>query len=147
MKKVFVLALAILALLLPLGAQTVESNLVDAVSLYSNGQYAKAQRILQTLSVASPESDAVWYYLAQTQLMQNDMPGAEASLEKAVGLDSQFVDQYFTNTPATLGGRGLHDVEADSRYHHDQAFLNPIQTGLASVGRHKFRTGDGLEFA
>ena len=45
MKKVFVLALAILALLLPLGAQTVESNLVDAVSLYSNGQYAKAQRI------------------------------------------------------------------------------------------------------
>ncbi len=88
MKKVFVLALAILALMLPLGAQTVESNLVDAVSLYSNGQYAKAQRILQTLSVASPDSDAVWYYLAQTQLMQNDMPGAEASLEKAVGLDS-----------------------------------------------------------
>jgi len=88
MKKVFVLALAILALLLPLRAQTVESNLVDAVSLYSNGQYAKAQRILQTLSVASPESDAVWYYLAQTQLRLNDMQGAEASLEKAVALDS-----------------------------------------------------------
>ena len=88
MKKVFVLALAILALLLPLRAQKVESNLVDAVSLYSNGQYAKAQRILQTLSVASPESDAVWYYLAQTQLRQKDISGAEASLEKAVALDS-----------------------------------------------------------
>ena len=86
MKKAIVSALAILALLLPLRAQTVESNLVDAVSLYSNGQYAKAQRILQTLSVASPESDAVWYYLAQTQLRQKDISGAEASLEKAVAL-------------------------------------------------------------
>ena len=88
MKKAIALALAILAFLLPLRAQTVESNLVDAVSLYTNGQYAKAQRILQTLSVASPESDAVWYYLAQTQLGLKDLPGAEASLEKAVALDS-----------------------------------------------------------
>ncbi|MBR4735568.1 MAG: tetratricopeptide repeat protein [Bacteroidales bacterium] len=87
MKKAIALALAILALLLPLRAQTVESNLVDAVSLYSNGQYAKAQRILQTLCVASPESDAVWYYLAQTQLRLNDMEGAEVSLQKAVALD------------------------------------------------------------
>ena len=88
MKKAIVSALAILALLLPLRAQTVESNLVDAVSLYSNGQYAKAQRILQTLSVASPESDAVWYYLAQTQLAQNNLEGAQGSLERAIQLDS-----------------------------------------------------------
>lgn len=88
MKKAIVSALAILAFLLPLRAQTVESNLVDAVSLYSNGQYAKAQRILQTLSVASPESDAVWYYLAQTQLAQNKLDEAQGSLEKAVALDS-----------------------------------------------------------
>lgn len=88
MKKVIVSAMAILALLLPLGAQTVESNLVDAVSLYSNGDVTNAGRILQTLSVSSPESDAVWYYLAQTQLRQGDMAGAEASLEKAVALDS-----------------------------------------------------------
>jgi tetratricopeptide (TPR) repeat protein len=88
MKKAIVSALAILAFLLPLRAQTVESNLVDAVSLYSNGQYAKAQRILQTLSVASPESDAVWYYLAQTQLAQNSLDAAQSSLEKAVALDS-----------------------------------------------------------
>ena len=88
MKKAIVSALAFLALLLPLRAQTVESNLVDAVSLYSNGQYAQARRLLQTLSVAAPENDAVWYYLAQTQLRQNDTDGAGASLEKAVALDS-----------------------------------------------------------
>ena len=68
-----------------------------------------------------------------------------AQLFEAVGLDAQFVDQYFTNTPATLGGKGLHDVEADSRYRHDQAFLNPIQAGLTSIGRHKLRTGEGAE--
>ena len=88
MKKAIVSALAILALLLPLRAQTVESNLVDAVSLYSNGEFEKAGRILGTLSVASPESDAVWYYLAQTQLRQKQMDAARASLEKAVALDS-----------------------------------------------------------
>ncbi len=68
-----------------------------------------------------------------------------AQLFEAVGLDGQFVDQYFTNTPCSLGGRGLHDVESDSRYHHDQAFRNPLHAGLASVGRHKLRTGEGAE--
>ena len=88
MKKAVALALAIWSLLLPLRAQTVESNLVDAVSLYSNGQYAKAQRLLQTLSVASPESDAVWYYLALCQLGQDNDQDALSSMEKAVALDS-----------------------------------------------------------
>ena len=68
-----------------------------------------------------------------------------AQLFEAVGLDGQFVDQYFTNTPATLGGKGLHDVEADSRYHHDAAYANTLQNGLTSVGRHKLRTGTGAE--
>ena len=68
-----------------------------------------------------------------------------AQLFEAVGLDRQFIDQYFTNTPCSLGGKGLHDAEADSRYHHDQAFLNPVQAGLTSVGRHKLRTGEGAE--
>ncbi len=64
-----------------------------------------------------------------------------AQLFEAVGLDAQFVEQYFTNTPCVLGGKGLHDVEADSRFYHDEAFLNPIQAGLPSIGRHKLRTG------
>ncbi|MDO4866635.1 MAG: glutamate synthase-related protein [Clostridia bacterium] len=68
-----------------------------------------------------------------------------AQLFEAVGLDAQFVDQYFTNTPATLGGRGLHDVEADSRFHHNAAYADPLKSGLTSVGRHKLRTGEGAE--
>ena len=68
-----------------------------------------------------------------------------AQLFEAVGLDGQFVDQYFTNTPCALGGKGLHDVEADSRYHHDAAYADPLQAGLTSVGRHKLRTGEGAE--
>ncbi len=76
-----------------------------------------------------------------------------AQLFEAVGLDGQFVDQFFTNTPVALGGKGLHDVEADSRYYHDQAFMqseagpsgNPVQNGLTSVGRHKLRTGPEAE--
>jgi len=68
-----------------------------------------------------------------------------AQLFEAIGLDRQFVDQYFTNTPCFLGGKGLHDVEADSRFHHDAAFADPLQNGLDSIGRHKLRTGPRAE--
>ncbi len=68
-----------------------------------------------------------------------------AQLFEAVGLDGQFVDRYFTNTPRTLGGKGLHDVEADSRRWHEAAFANPIQAGLPSVGRHRLRKGPEAE--
>ena len=68
-----------------------------------------------------------------------------AQLFEAVGLDRQFVDQYFTNTPVALGGRNLSEVEADSRYHHDRAFGDPLGQGLSSVGRHKLRTGPQAE--
>ena len=69
-------------------AQSVEGNLIDAVTLYGNGQYAQAGKILQTLSVAAPEDDALWYYLAQTQLQAKEYDAAERSLLKAVALDS-----------------------------------------------------------
>ena len=65
-----------------------ERNLIDAVTLYGNGQYAQAGTLLQTLSVAAPEDDAVWYYLAQTQLQAKETEAAEQSLRKAVALDS-----------------------------------------------------------
>ncbi len=61
--------------------------MVDAVQLYSDGQTARAQAILKTLSVAAPENDGVWYYLALTQTVSNDLDGAEESLRKAVSLD------------------------------------------------------------
>ena len=68
-----------------------------------------------------------------------------AQLFEAVGLDQQFVERCFTNTPCALGGKGLHDVETDSRFWHDEAFLDPVQAGLPSVGRHKLRAGEGAE--
>ena len=88
MKKT-VLALA-LFLLVPVVAlaQSLESNLIDAVTLYGNGQYTRARDILHSLSVAAPENDAVWYYLAQTQWQTSDKEAAEASLKKAIALDS-----------------------------------------------------------
>ena len=88
MKKT-VLALA-LFLLVPVVAlaQSLESNLIDAVTLYGNGQYTRARDILHSLSVAAPENDAVWYYLAQTQWQTSDKEAAETSLKKAIALDS-----------------------------------------------------------
>ena len=48
-----VLALA-LFFLIPVGAlaQSLESNLIDAVTLFGNGQYQRARDILQTLATA-----------------------------------------------------------------------------------------------
>ena len=69
-------------------AQSVEANLVDAVQLYSDGKIKQARELLQTLSVAAPDNDAVWYYLALTQTVSDDLDNAEASLGKAVALDS-----------------------------------------------------------
>ncbi|MBO7385363.1 MAG: glutamate synthase large subunit [Clostridia bacterium] len=68
-----------------------------------------------------------------------------AQLFEAVGLDAQFVEKWFTNTPCSLGGVGLSEVEADSRHYHGAAFLDPINAGLPSVGRHKLRTGPEAE--
>ena len=68
-----------------------------------------------------------------------------AQLFEAVGLDGQFVEKYFTNTPCTLGGKGLHDVEEGSRFYHRAAFESAVERGLPSVGRHRLRTGEGAE--
>ncbi len=67
-----------------------------------------------------------------------------AQLFEAVGLDGQFVDTYFTNTPHALGGADLGTVEADSRFHHAAAFAMP-GAGLPSIGVHRLRTGEGAE--
>ena len=68
-----------------------------------------------------------------------------AQLFEAVGLDDAFVEQFFTNTPHSLGGTDLNRVEADSRFHHRAAFANPLSSGLPAVGIHKLRTGLGAQ--
>ena len=88
MKKSLLAFLLALASLLSASAQEVEANLVDAVRLYSNGQYKKSLQLLKTLSAAAPEDDAVWYYLALSENALQQGEEAEAALEKAVALDS-----------------------------------------------------------
>ena len=68
-----------------------------------------------------------------------------AQLFEAVGLDGQFMDRYFSNTPYTLGGTDLSKVEADSRFHHAAAFYEAPPSGLPTVGVHRLRTGEGAE--
>ncbi len=68
-----------------------------------------------------------------------------AQLFESVGLDQQFISQYFTNTPALLGGADLSAIESDSRYYHDSAFRDPLKKELPSAGRHKLRTGTNTE--
>ena len=64
-----------------------------------------------------------------------------AQLFEAVGLDREFVETWFTNTPCALGGTDMSRVEADSRFHHAAAFAGNGAAGLPSGGRHKYRRG------
>ena len=68
-----------------------------------------------------------------------------AQLFEAVGLDRPFVEKYFTNTPCALGGTDLNRVEADSRFHHGEAFRTAEGKGLPAVGVHRLRTGPQAE--
>ena len=88
MKKLALALLVCFFSLAPLFGQSLESNLIDAVTLYGNGRYSEARNILQTLSKAAPEDDAVWYYLAQVQFKLNNPEEAREALKTAVALDS-----------------------------------------------------------
>ena len=68
-------------------AQNVEGQLVDAVALYNNRAFAQSRTLLQTLSKAVPDNDAVWYYLGLDEAMLGNADAAIASLRKAVELD------------------------------------------------------------
>ena len=67
--------------------QTIENQLVDAVALYNNRNFAQSRTLLQTLSKAAPENDAVWYYLGLDEAMLGNTETAVSYLRKAVELD------------------------------------------------------------
>ena len=67
--------------------QGVDNQLVDAVALYNNRSYAQSRTLLQTLSKAAPENDAVWYYLGLNEAMLGNAEAAISHLRKAVELD------------------------------------------------------------
>ena len=88
MRKVVVILLLLCALGVPVPAQETDANLVDAVTLYTNGQNKKARQLLHTLSIADPKNDAVWYYLSMASLRDRDLDSAVEACSMAVALDS-----------------------------------------------------------
>lgn len=78
-------------LLLLLGAsafaQDIESQLVDAVSLYNNRSFSKSRELLRSLAKADPANDAVQFYLGLNEAMLGHSEEAVAHLRKAVELD------------------------------------------------------------
>ena len=88
MRKVVVILLLLCALGVPVPAQETDANLVDAVTLYTNGQNKKARQLLHTLSIADPKNDAVWYYLSMVSLRDRDLDSAVEACSMAVALDS-----------------------------------------------------------
>lgn len=69
-----------------------------------------------------------------------------AQIFEAVGLKSEFVDQYFTWTPSRIGGIGLEEVAAETLAHHDRAFTEKDGNDkvLDSGGEYQWRN-DGEE--
>lgn len=89
MKRILVSALVALCLSAGMFAQNVTGNFIDAVSLYSSGDYVRAARVLTTLSQAEPDNDAIWYYLGLSEYAQGHLEQAESSFKKAVELDEK----------------------------------------------------------
>ncbi|MCM1495558.1 MAG: glutamate synthase large subunit [Bacteroides sp.] len=63
---------------------------------------------------------------------------------EAIGLSSEVIDKYFTNTVSRVGGIGIADIEKTVDALHSAAF-DPlglaVNTSLDSAGLHKFRSG------
>ena len=68
-------------------AQGIENQLVDAVALYNNRNYAQSRTLLQTLSKAAPDNDAIWYYLGLNEALLGNADASISHLRKAVELD------------------------------------------------------------
>ena len=65
-----------------------------------------------------------------------------AQIFEAVGLNSDFIDSYFTWTPSRIGGIGIHEIELESRKRHESAFQELAPTGsldLQSGGYYQWR--------
>ena len=57
------------------------------MALYNNRNFAQSRTLLQTLSKAAPDNDAVWYYLGLDEAMLGNADAAISHLRKAAELD------------------------------------------------------------
>ena len=65
----------------------VENGLIEAVSLYNDGEFSSARKLLNTLVGLDPENDAVCYYLGLCDFALRDIDEAETYLSRALALD------------------------------------------------------------
>ena len=72
-----------------------------------------------------------------------------AQIFEALGLHTEVIDAYFTNTPSRIGGARLDAIEAAARERHAMGYLPDSTTGAASTsdldvgGRYRWRrTGE-----
>ena len=65
----------------------VENGLIEAVSLYNDGEFSSARKLLNTLVGLDPENDAVYYYLGLCDFALRDIDEAETYLSRALALD------------------------------------------------------------
>lgn len=66
-------------------------GLVNAVQLYSQGEYKKAAVVFSKLLQKDSENDAIYYYLAMCNMAEYKLSAAENLMAKAVSLDSSNV--------------------------------------------------------
>ena len=52
-----------------------------------------------------------------------------AQIFEAVGLDEEFIDEYFAWTPSRIGGIGIEEIEEESRARHSFAYVNLVTPG------------------
>ena len=52
-----------------------------------------------------------------------------AQIFEAVGLNEEFIDQYFTWTPSRIGGIGIDAIEEESRDRHSFAYVDLVMPG------------------
>ena len=84
----WIVAIALFVLPRAAFAQGIDNLMLDALALYQNGQFKAAKQQLQDLSKAAPENDAVWYYLALTEVELGEAAPAINHMAKAAELDS-----------------------------------------------------------
>ena len=52
-----------------------------------------------------------------------------AQIFEAVGLNEDFIDEYFAWTPSRIGGIGIEEIEEESRARHSFAYVNLVAPG------------------
>ncbi len=52
-----------------------------------------------------------------------------AQIFEAVGLNEEFIDEYFTWTPSRIGGIGIDEIEEESRARHSFAYVDLVVPG------------------